>query len=293
MEREFMEPIILPVWTQAIPGEIQDPDYKEAVSQPWGGNCWGSVSQPQLYVYKPSTRRSKAAVIICPGGGYEYISYENEGFMPAEWLAALGLTAIVLKYRLPSGRIMATPSLGPLQDVQESVRYVRRHAAEWGIAADQILIMGSSAGGHLAASSALLYDHECYAHDGLSARPDGAILAYPVVSMREGLTHAGSRDCLLGEAPQPSAVNQFSLELHARPDAPPCFLFHSTDDGAVPWRNSALLAEALADLGVDVNLHLFSSGGHGYGLARGASGAHSSWPLIAEAWLESHGWLSR
>jgi acetyl esterase/lipase len=288
-----MDSIILPLWDSAIPGEISDSSYQEKVSQPWGGDCWSGVSRPQLFLHRPKVQKSRAAVIICPGGGYEYISYDNEGFTLAEWLVSLGLTAIVLKYRLPSSRIMRDQSLGPLQDAQEAIRYARRHASEWDIAADQILIMGSSAGGHLAASATLLYDHECYTHDGVSARPDGVILAYPVVSMREGLTHAGSRECLLGKDPQPAAVHQFSLELHARPDAPPCFLFHSTDDGAVPWRNSAFLAEALADLSVDVNLHLFSSGGHGYGLARGAVGAHSAWPLIAEEWLRSHQWLSR
>jgi acetyl esterase/lipase len=287
-----MEPIILPLWNSAIPGEIKDPGYAETVSQPWGIDCWSGISRPELYVFKPAIPKSKAAVVVCPGGGYEYISFVNEGFQVAEWLVALGLTAIVLKYRLPSPRIMKDPSLGPLQDAQEAIRYARRHAGEWGLAADQILIMGASAGGHLAASATLLFDLGCYAHDGTSARPDGAILLYPVMSMREGLTHPGSRDFLLGKEPSPEAISQFSLEEKARPDAPPTLLVHSTDDGLVPWRNSVLAVEALADAGADVNLHLYSTGGHGYGLALGAAGAHSSWPLAAEAWLRCHGWLS-
>jgi acetyl esterase/lipase len=294
-----MEPThSIPLWRNEIPGAVYDPNYIEAIERPWGADCWTRVSESELLVYRPAAQKSSATVILCPGGGYEHLSFINEGFMLAGWFNSLGMTAVILKYRLPSPRIMVDPSIGPLQDAQEAIRAVRRHASEWNIDPGQVIILGASAGGHLAASASLLFDYDCYSHDGTSARPDGAILLYPVISMREHLTHQGSRERLLGYAPDRALVDRFSLELRARADAPPSFLVHSTDDGAVPWHNSAQYVDELSRRKVDVNYHLYSTGGHGYGLARDSAGtpvagAHADWPEACAAWLASHGWLER
>ncbi|MYM95012.1 prolyl oligopeptidase family serine peptidase [Rugamonas sp. FT81W] len=243
-----------------------------------------NVSIPTLTVYPASyDRPAHTAVIICPGGGYEFLSFTREGHQYAQWLSNLGVTAFVLKSRL-SG--YGHPA--PLQDVLRAIRLVRSQAAQYGVAPDRIGVMGSSAGGHLAASASTLYNLPAGrggdALDAVSARPDFAMLMYPVISMESAVTHAGSRRALLGTSPSAELVRQMSLEQQVNAQTPPTLLMHSQDDGAVPVDNSILYFQALTRAHVPAEMMLFEHGGHGMGM-RAGQGTASNWPRRAEEWL--------
>ncbi len=225
-----------------------------------------------------------AAVVICPGGGYRILAIDHEGYQIAEWLNNLGIAAFVLKYRLPDARIMKDPSVGPLQDVQKALRTVRQNAQKWNIDPTQIGIMGFSAGGHLAASLASHYQANVYEEATvISARPDFSILIYPVISFDQKMTHSGSRENLIGKNPTEAQIAYFSNELQINKNTPPTLLIHSVDDEVVPVENSLAYLKQLKKYKVESELHIFSDGGHGYGLGRG--GTHSLWSKNAENWL--------
>jgi acetyl esterase/lipase len=243
-----------------------------------------NVSQPTLTVYPAShDRPARTAVIVCPGGGYEYLSFTREGHQYAQWLSTNGVTAFVLKSRL-SG--YGHPA--PLQDVLRAIRTVRSQAAQYGVAPDRIGVMGSSAGGHLAASAATLFDHPAgrtgAALDAISGRPDFAMLMYPVITMELPTTHAGSRKALLGAAPPAALVQLMSVEKQVTANTPPTLLIHSQDDGAVPVDNSILFFQALTRARVPAEMLVFEQGGHGMGMRAGLGGA-SNWTRRAEEWL--------
>jgi acetyl esterase/lipase len=222
-------------------------------------------------------------VIICPGGGYRFLSNTREGQQYAQWLSSLGITAFVLKYRLGD---FGHPA--PLQDVLRAIRLVRSQAAQYGIAPDRIGVMGSSAGGHLAASASTLFDHPAgrtgNALDAVSARPDFALLMYPVITMEAPAAHAGSRDALLGANPPAALVQLMSLEKQVSAATPPTLLIHSQDDGLVPVDNSILYFQALTRARVPAEMLLFERGGHGMAMRRG-NGTASNWTARAEEWL--------
>jgi acetyl esterase/lipase len=246
-----------------------------------------NVSQPTLTVYPASyDRPAKTAVIICPGGGYQYLSFTREGQQYAQWLSGLGITAFVLKSRLSD---YGHPA--PLQDVLRAIRLVRSQAAKYGVAPDRIGVMGSSAGGHLAASAATLYDNPAGRTgaplDAVSARPDLVMLMYPVITMELPTTHAGSRTSLLGASPSPELVQLMSTEKHVTSNTPPTLLIHSQDDGAVPVDNSILFYQALTRAHVPAEMYLFEHGGHGMAMRAGL-GSASNWTRRAEEWLRDH-----
>ncbi len=288
--RTFVE-----IWPEGAPGAIAAAGYEEA-ALPADGEVpvphTAAVSAPQLVLYLPEGGGGPyPAVIVCPGGGYGFLADQHEGAAVAEWFRERGIAAFVLKYRLPSDIIMEDKSLGPLQDAQEAVRIVRRRAEEWGVDPGRVGIMGFSAGGHLAATASTLYDDEAYPRRSgdWSARPDLSILIYPVISMDFDITHRGSRENLLGvDAPQ-GQVSRFSAHLRIDAATPPAFLVHSADDAAVPVENSVRYFLALQDHGVDAELHVFPTGGHGYGLGAAVEGA-SQWPQLLETWLRAQGW---
>lgn len=243
-----------------------------------------NVSQPTLTVYPASyDRPAKTAVIICPGGGYEFLSFTREGQQYAQWLSNLGITAFVLKSRL-SG--FGHPA--PLQDVLRAIRTVRSRAAQFGIEPDRIGVMGSSAGGHLAASAATLFDLPAgrtgAALDAVSARPDFAMLMYPVITMESPTTHAGSRNALLGATPSQDLVRLMSVEKQVTSNTPPTLLIHSQDDGLVPVDNSILFFQALTRSHVPAEMYIFEHGGHGMAMRSGL-GTASNWTRRAEEWL--------
>jgi len=250
------------------------------------------VTDPTLEMYPaPVQHSSGTAVIICPGGGYGRLAIDHEGSLVAAKLNEWGITAFVLKYRLPSDAIMKQKSIGPLQDGQEAVRIVRRHGGEWNIDPHKIGIMGFSAGGHLAASVSTLYGDSLYTPmDTISARPDFSILVYPVISMDSTITHGGSRIMLLGEHPSQELERRFSCELQVTPQTPPAFIVQAVDDPAVPIENSIRYLLALRKNKVPAEMHLYESGGHGFGLGK-TNRTESSWPEACKRWLLSRGLL--
>jgi len=232
------------------------------------------VQTPDMTVFLPSKRNATGqAVIICPGGGYVTLSYSWEGTDVAKLLNAKGIIAIVLKYRLPNSKSNITPHLSPLMDAKRAIRMVRANAAKWGINKARVGIMGFSAGGHLASTLETHFDEgNAGSADSIeqqSSRPDFAVLAYPVISMSKPIMHAGSRNNLIGTNADSSLAKYYSSELQVTKQTPPTFLVHATDDKTVPVENSLLMYQALKDNGVPVEMHIYPTGGHGFGLALG------------------------
>src|SRR5690606_34112740 len=221
---------------------------------------------PTLEVFLADKDKSTgAAVIICPGGGYSVIVYDGEGVSTAKELAKNGVTAFVLKYRLPNDSTMQDKAIGPLQDVQQAIKIVRERAKNWNIDTEKIGIMGFSAGGHLASTGATHFKNALIENEkGTSLRPDFQILVYPVISMGDSLTHRDSRTKLLGEAPSENSITDFSNELQVTKDTPPAYLTHATDDKLVDVDNSIAYYQALRHHNVDVEMHLYSKGDHGF-----------------------------
>lgn len=227
------------------------------------------VTVPTLTAYFPDNGEANTgkAVIICPGGGYSILAISHEGHDVAKLLAANGVAAFVLKYRLPKDEIMVDKRIGPLQDAQRAMQVVRERADEWGILADKIGIAGFSAGGHLASTLSTHYAEALIDNPkGTSLRPDFSLLLYPVISMQPGMTHAGSRNNLLGSQPEPEDISLFSNEMRVTADTPPAFLVHAEDDNVVYIANSQAYVEALEQHGVNAKLITYPAGGHGFGL---------------------------
>ncbi len=225
------------------------------------------VSKPTITRFIP-LKPNGQSVIICPGGGYSILAANHEGVDVAKALNELGVTAFVLKYRIPSDRTNVDKSLAPLQDAQQAIRMVRKNAEKWGIKADKIGIMGFSAGGHLAATATTHFTMKAdpSVSDTTSVRPDFSILIYPVVSFVEEITHKGSRNNLIGDKPTVEKTTLFSNELQVTAQTPPTFLVHASDDGAVPVENSIRFYQACIKNKVPVEMHLYPKGGHGFGM---------------------------
>ena len=251
------------------------------------------VQSPEIAVFLPAKKNSTGqAIIICPGGGYAYLAYNWEGTDVAKLLNAKGITAIVLKYRLPNSKSNITPNLSPLMDAKRAMRMVRANADKWGVKKNNIGIMGFSAGGHLASTLATHFDDgDSNSKDSIerqSSRPDFAVLVYPVISMDKKITHMGSHNNLIGENADAALSNLYSNELQVTKQTPPTFLLHATDDKAVPVENSLRFYQALKDNGIPVEMHIFPTGGHGFGLALG-KGSLESWTDLLVTWMRGLG----
>ena len=281
---------VISLWPDDVPGSIENSNFIETTDSLDNWIKTRFVTNPRLDYYPANKELATGtAVVICPGGGYWGIAIDHEGKQTAEWLSSIGISAFVLKYRLPDDAIMADKSVGPLQDAQRTMRILRRRAIEWNINPGQIGIMGYSAGGHLAATLSTHYDENVYEpEDNTSARPDFSILIYPVITMDKTFTHMGSREALLGNNPTAEQVKHFSNELQVNGQTPPAFLVHSLDDDAVPFKNSINYTLALQKYDVPGELHLYEQGGHGYGLGR-SDNTESTWPEACRKWLKVHG----
>jgi len=226
------------------------------------------VSIPTITMYKaghPSAKRT--AVIICPGGGYGILAASHEGSDVAQVFNSWGITAFVLKYRLPDDSIMINKETGPLQDAQRALQLVRQNAKQWDIDTGKIGIMGFSAGGHLAATVSTHFNKQVIDNpDNISVRPDFSLLIYPVISFTDSLTHMGSRNRLIGENPSTEKVKEYSNELLVNEQTPPAFLVHASDDKSVKQANSIQYYEALQRNKVPAELRLYQQGGHGFGM---------------------------
>jgi len=277
----------IPLWPEGVPGKRAGLEPERYVD----GRI-SRVSEPTLTVYPPAVDRANgSAVIICPGGGYERLAIEREGEQYARWLASLGVTAFVLKYRM---REFGHPA--PLQDVLRAVRLVRSQATQYKLRPEQIGVMGSSAGGHLAASAGTLFDHPLGRTgaqlDTVSARPDFLVLMYPVIALDGPAAHMGSRNALLGSTPSAADVELMSVARQVTAHTPPTLLIHTQADAAVPVENSILLYQALTRAKVPAEMYLFEHGEHGMGM-RPNLGTASAWPRRAEEWLQARGLLDR
>ncbi|MFI0430310.1 alpha/beta hydrolase fold domain-containing protein [Mariniflexile sp. HMF6888] len=269
-----------------VPGAIENETYKEEFRLNSEGESTGirKVTEPTLKVFLADNSHSKnTAVVICPGGGYALLSHDKEGDKIAEWLNSIGISAFVLKYRLPSDIIMENKTIGPLQDAQEAIRTLRRNAKNWNLDPNKIGVIGFSAGGHLASTISTHYNDKVYASDETSARPDFSMLIYPVISMKDGITHNGSKENLLGKKPSEALIEKYSNEKQVNEQTPPTILIHATDDGAVPVENSINYYLALKENKVPTEMHIYENGGHGFGLGR--FGTHLNWPKACENWL--------
>lgn len=288
----FGQSQVIDLWNGKVSGAIVNTEYKQIVDSSDNWTKMRFVTNPTLDMYPaPKETATGTAVIICPGGGYWGLAIEHEGAQVGKWLNSLGVTAFVLKYRLPNDALMVDKSVGPMQDGQEAIRLVRRHAKEWGINPSQIGIMGFSAGGHLASTLSTHFNEKVYEKaDSTSARPDFSLLIYPVISMEEDITHKGSQVNLLGDNPSLEQKRHFSNELQVNDETPPAFLVHSIDDEAVPVQNSIGYALALGKYKIPCELHIYQSGGHGYGLGR-SENTESSWPDACKKWLKARGFL--
>lgn len=238
----------------------------------------------QLYVYHPVEQENCGkAVIICPGGGYASLAMKHEGELFARWLNQQGITAIVLQYRMPNGHYNV-----PVTDAVRAMKWVRSQAEEWGIDSNKVGISGFSAGGSLASIVATHFDTgKPRVNDRIerfSSRPDFLILFYPVISMMEGLTHAGSKKSFLGKHPSEELVNRFSSEKQVSHQTPPVFLVHCDDDKVVSPLNSVLFYQALKKQEVPAVLYIFPKGGHGWGVKENFD-YYQVWTFLLKSWL--------
>jgi acetyl esterase/lipase len=247
--------------------------------------------KPTLTVFRP-LKPNGAAVVLMPGGGYERVVTDKEGFETARWLNDHGYTCFVLLYRLPGDHWGAGPD-APLQDAQRAVRLARSKAAVMKFDPARVSIMGFSAGGHLAASLTTRFEAKVYdrvdAADDLSARPDLSCLMYPVISMADGAVHTGSRKQLLGPSPTPEALKAYSPDEGVTGAEPPVFLVHAADDGTVPVVNSLMMFTALRARKVPTEMHIFEEGGHGFGLRAIAGKPVAAWPDLFVTFARRHG----
>ncbi|GAB3709747.1 hypothetical protein GCM10027592_46150 [Spirosoma flavus] len=247
-----------------------------------------NVSVPTLTAYPaPKDKSTGAAVMICPGGGYSILAASHEGSDVAAWFNSMGVTAFVLKYRLPNPAIMTNQQEVPLMDAMQGMTLISQNAGKYGIDPAKIGVMGFSAGGHLAATLATHYHMGPKASE--QARPNFAILMYPVITFGEK-AHTGSRDKLLGTLnTSPEMIKYYSNELQVTKQTPPTFLVHAENDKGVPVENSINFYLACLKNEVPAEMHLYPEGGHGFGLRTAKFGSLNNWPESCKAWLISLG----
>jgi acetyl esterase/lipase len=237
------------------------------------------ITKPTLTVYEaPKKKRNGTAVVICPGGGYGALAADHEGAEVAKAFNEAGITAFVLRYRLPKDECMVNKEYVPLMDAQQAIWFVRDHVVQYGIDTHKIGIMGFSAGGHLASTAGTHFNSVRKELADKNVRPDFMILVYPVISFNDSIGHIGSRDNLLGKDPDKRLAHLFSNETQITSQTPPAFLIHASDDDAVNPENSIRFYQALLKNKVPAELHLYEHGGHGFGL-------HN--PSTNEEWFKS------
>lgn len=277
---------VIPLYEGAIPGAIKDDSYIEKQHVGEDGKRYLSlVSKPTLTVFMASKQKANGtSVIICPGGGYQVLAVEHEGEELAKRFNDYGITAFVLKYRLPSNAIMEDKTIGPLQDVQQALLSVRKDAAKWKLDPNKIGIVGASAGGHLAASAGVHFEKSYIDNpQQVSLKPDFMVLLYPRISMVIGSESSSAKN-LLGPEFKQERMEFFSVDKHVTSNTPATFLLHATDDPVVKVEHSILFYQALIEKKVPAEMHLYKAGGHGFGLNNKTS--TDDWFLRLINWLK-------
>ncbi len=284
----FAQEKAISLYPNGIPNsKVAPADYKES------GTGWTvKVTQPIFTPYLPEPGKANGtAIIVIPGGAYIGIAAVHEGADVAKKFAEAGITAFLLKYRLPHQSIMENMSVGPIQDAQRAIQMIRERAAEWKLDVNKIGVIGFSAGGHLASTLGTHFTKAYISNPkNISLRPDFMALIYPVISMGE-FTHEGSKQCLLGTNPPADLVDEFSNEKQVTAATPPTFLIHAQDDNAVPVQNSLLMYQELLKNNVKSEMHLYPSGSHGFGLNNKTTA--DQWFDRCLNWLASNGFSGK
>lgn len=255
------------------------------------GRIFKKVSDPEIWYYpsdKMKGKENNVAVLVIPGGGYWGLWFDKEGVDVAKWLNSIGVSAFVLKHRLPHWESKDCRSKVALMDAQRAMRIIRKNSKIWNIDSNKIGVLGFSAGGHLASTLSTHHDNGLDLSDleieQTSSRPDFSILVYPVITMNRPYTHNGSRENLLGKIPSQEYLDYYSNDLQVREDTPPAILIHSDDDKGVLPENSIQYYLALRKYNIPAALHIWEDGGHGYGLGND-KGSIKSWAKICEEWM--------
>jgi acetyl esterase/lipase len=276
----------VPIWPGAVPDAMPNPK-PESLGPPAGREWWpraNDVSRPTMTVYPPTGRNTGVAIVVFPGGGYQFLAMDSEGTEICDWLTSRGITCILLKYRVPDsgptmkdGRGYYPKVQTAAQDAQRTLGLVRQHAAEWHIDAHKIGVIGFSAGGHLAAAVSTRFDRRSYprvdAADELSCRPDFAIVVYP------------------GHLWTPGTELTLRSDIRVPANAPPTFLLHAEDDPIDPVKHSLTYYAALQKAGIPVEMHLYAQGGHAFGV-RPSKLPIGQWTRLVETWLVTIGMLN-
>ena len=276
-------PQTLPLWDGKAPYAVGDT----------------ATDKPNVTVYRaPADKANGAAVVVCPGGGYAGLAMDHEGKQVAEFFNGLGVTAFVLKYRTANKERPGPLHPAPLTDARRAIRLVRSRAKEYGIDPHRVGLMGFSAGGHLASTAGTHFHVGGLKNDDdvekESCRPDFLILGYPVVTMEDGVTHAGSKRNLIGPKPDPKLVEELSNEKQVTKETPPTFIFHTSEDTAVVPENAIRFYLACKKAGVPVELHMYEKGRHGVGInPKGVSVGTDAWKHRLADWLKDRGVLDQ
>ncbi|MGV3539874.1 MAG: alpha/beta hydrolase [Rufibacter sp.] len=286
------QPLEIPLYQGQIPNEVPGANEEHLEIRPNKSQSITKVRKPTLTVFLPAKGKANGtAVVICPGGGYAKLAFSHEGTDVAQKLAEQGITAFVLKYRLPHPSVTSNPSITPLQDAQQALYLVRKRAKEWNLNPARVGIMGFSAGGHLASTAGTHFNRVQIANpENLSVRPDFMVLVYPVISNDSALAHKGSFQLLLGQNPSPEQARLYSNHLQVTAQTPPTFLVHATDDKTVPVLNSVVFYQALVQHKIPAELHIYQNGGHGFGLVNKTT--QELWLDNCLNWMKSNGWLT-
>lgn len=283
---------VFPPRMQSFPlyGDGPIPNSKPGRNEEYGADrgFLRQVSRPKILVYLPAKSRANGAgILIFPGGSYAGLTFQYEGTQQAQFFIDHGITAFVVKYRIPSDQTMLVKSIGPLQDAQQAIRFVRLHAKEWRLDPTRVGAIGFSAGGHLASTLATHFNKAYIDNpEHISLRPDLLIVVYPVISMDAKIAEKNSRKALLGPNPPVSEVRLFSSELQVTKETPPTLILDAADDQLVDPENSVVFFDALRHAGVPVEARFFEKGQHGFFLM-----PRDRWQEPILEWLRYNGWL--
>jgi acetyl esterase/lipase len=275
----------LPLYTGVIPNSKSAPNIESQDSNATVP-ILRDISVPTITYFPAKGKSTGQCIVIFPGGGYWVNAIGHEGMDVAKRFSEWGITAFVVKYRIPDQRTMIDPSTGPLQDAQQAMLYVRANAAKYKIDSKKIGILGFSAGGHLASTLGTHYRNILVDNPGkISARPDFMLLIYPVISSDTAISHRGSFEKLLGANASEEQKLLYSNEKQVTDDTPPTFLLHATDDDVVPVENVLVMFEALKKHKVPAELHIYPKGGHGFGMNN---------PTTKDGWMDrARNWLAQ
>jgi len=247
------------------------------------------IKEPELFAFlPPKEERNPMAVIVIPGGGYYKLTYDLGGYQIAKWFNTLGISAFVLNYRLPISPDVKQREIAPLQDIQAAVKYLRKNAGQYGISPEKIGVIGTSAGGHLAASvSNITTDYTELKDDwtSISTIPNFAILVSPVIDLGE-FAHVGSRTSLLGENASQEKITEYSMQNRVTDKTPPTLLIHAQNDKTVPVMNSILYYQAMTKNKVKGALFIFPEGEHKIGITN-KSELTDNWKKLCSEWLKT------